>query len=461
MGRLQKIESVVNDTINHYGHIKIFPRSLPSFVDSLLRGTLRFGKRTGNSIALINPDNTYNFAEVPKLRSKELSLSTIPTWLNQDAVLSLGPGKELHQVDDISDNVVLLKKEIAREYTLEDKILLYAFPMILSVDVSQGDTFIIIKSHYQLGNGDVLAYLQTDGLLQSITEVKSSRAIFLGTSTDTFYSQIYRLELNGPINRKIIAGSLVYVRAYPAYFSPQIKVPNALFTANPLGPFLIDLLSGRLLEGNNFNETLAIKSFNRAGQFVLGNVSEFSTVEKNHVIVDRPWAAHYPMFWQLAEGTMRLTPTRVIFKVYANRLFRVGIKCIPNLPATGTQWRVSLSTNDDCTIRFIFKPHPAQEFALMSGSTSNVVIQIPAGASVTDVEINVLGNSSLTEVKMSDWSPVRDTIESIQYSYVIEAIGQATYQSTGLILKPFFMGSEFLTTSWDSGAIFDGGKIWG
>ena len=58
MGRLQKIESVVNDTINHYGHIKIFPRSLPSFVDSLLRGTLRFGKRTGNSIALINPDNT-------------------------------------------------------------------------------------------------------------------------------------------------------------------------------------------------------------------------------------------------------------------------------------------------------------------------------------------------------------------------------------------------------------------
>jgi hypothetical protein len=461
LGRLKKIENIINDTVTSFGHVKVFPRGLPSFIDSLLRGSIRFAKRTGNSVSLINPDNTFDFAQPPTLRTSQFELANPTPWISQDCLLSLGPGKELLEVDDVIDTTIILKTNMSRNYSLQDKILLHSFPLEVSVTVNPGDTFAVVKSHYQLGNGDVFCYLQTDNLLLSLKEIKIEKAVFLGTSTDPFYTQLYRIELAQPMTRKIEAGAKVYFRAYPGYFSNQINVPNAIFTASPMGPFLIDSLSGMLTEGKNFKETLSIKAFNRPGIPIVGNNFSYVTIDKNFPVIDRPLAAHYPMFWQLAEGSMRLTPNRLIMKVDSQRRFSAGIKCVPNLPAKNTQWRVSLTSNDDCTIRFIFYPHPPQEFTLVSGGTSNILVTIPNGEPVTDIEINLTSNATIAQVSMADWSPSRDTVESIQYALIIEATGQATYQSSGLILKPFFLGSEFLTTNWDTGSMFDGGKIWG
>ena len=61
---------------------------------------------------------------------------------------------------------------------------------------------------------------------------------------------------------------------------------------------------------------------------------------------------------------------------------------------------------------------------------------------------------------MSEWSPVHDTVEQIQYSFVSQAVGISVYQATGLIIKPYFMGSEFLGTTYDTGATYDSGKIY-
>ena len=461
MGRLTKIEGVINSTPNHYSHVKVFPRGLPSYLDPLLRGTLRFGKRTGNTIALINPDNTFSLSVAPLSRSSQIYLAAITPWVNQDCILSMGPGKELREVDDVIDNMIVLKTELQRNYTTQDKVLLHSFPMLMAVGVNTGDKSIVVKSHYNLGNGDVFAYLQTDGLLQSLSEVRANKAAYLGTTTDPFYAKLYRLELDEQVNRNIDTGATVYIRAYPGYFSSGIKVPNALLSSEPIGPFLLDFLSGRLLEGKNFRETFSIKTIGRSGVYKLGTPNDYALVEKNHVIVDRPWAAHYPMFWQLAEGAMRLTPNRVVMKVNQNRQFCVGTKCVPPLPAVGTRWRLSLIPTDDCTIRFIFNPHPPQEFTLFSGTAASAIVIIPTGAPVTDVEINILSTTNVAEVQVSDWSPLDNTVETIEYSIVIEATGQSTYQSTGAMLKPYFIGSEFLKSTWDTGSIFDGGKIWG
>lgn len=461
MGRLTEIEKVVNSTPNHYSHVKVFPRGLPSFLDPLLRGTIRFGKRTGNTVALINPDNTFSLMAAPLSRASQIFLANETPWVNQDCIVSMGPGKELHEVHDVIDNMIVLKSELQRDYTTQDRVLLHSFPMLIAVAPVPGDTTIIVKSHYNLGNGDVIAYLQTDGLLQSLSETRANQVTYLGTTTDTFYTRLYRIQLDTPVNRTIVSNTIIYVRAYPGYFSQGIKVPNALFTSEPIGPFLLDSLSGRLLEGKNFKETLAIKTIGRSGVYILGTTNEYQTIAKNYVVIDRPWTAHYPMFWQLAEGTMRLTPSRVIMKVNSKKQFCVGTKCIPNLPAQGTQWRISLIPNDDCTIRFIFSPNAAQEFSLMSGITSNIIVAIPTGAPITHIEVNILSTAAVAEVRMSDWSPLSNTVETIEYSLVVEATGQATYQSTGAILKPYFLGSEFLRSSWDTGSIYDGGKVWG
>ena len=460
MGRIQRIEGIVNSTINAYAHVKIFPRGLPRFIDSLLRGTIRFGKRTGNTISVINTDNTFNFLTVPQTRDDRVIIERESEWLTPDAIVSLGPEKELHEIDDVVDNTIILREQITRAFTDQDQVLIHSYPMLCAVNTASGSTSVTVKSHYKLANGDVFVYLQTAGLLQSITEIKVTKAVFLGTTTDPFYSLLYRFDLDAAIERDINAQTFVYHRAYPAYFSFAIRVPNALFTAEPEGPFLIDLLSGKLLEGNEFGETLAIKTLSRAGSYVLGSDTEYETVAKNFIVLERQLAAHVPMFWTLAEGTMRLTPTRVVLKVNADSIFVVGIKCVPNLPAD-KEWRISLLSNEDCTIRFIFNPYPLQEFTVLSGIAQTITVTIPAGVDVTDIEINVLANSDICEVQLSDWTPSRNTVDQIEYSFVAEAIGEATYQSTGLILKPYFIGSEFLKATWDSrDDNHDGGKIW-
>lgn len=460
MGRIQRIEEIVNSTINAYAHTKIFPRGLPRFIDSLLRGTIRFGKRTGNSISVINPDNTFNFLTVPQTRDNRVVIERPSEWLTPQAIVSIGPEKELHEIDDVVDNTIILKDSLTRTFTAQDQVLLHSYPMLNTVNTPSGSTSVTVKSHYKLANGDVFVYLQTQSLLQSLTEIRVTESVFLGTTTDPFYSMLYRLELESPVQRDLTPQLLVFHRAYPAYFSAQIRVPNALFTSEPEGPFLVDLLSGKLLEGNEFRETLAIKTLSRAGSFILGNQFSYSTVEKNFIVLDRSIAAHVPMFWELAEGTMRITPTRVILRVNENNLFVVGVKCIPNLPSD-KGWRISLVSNEDCSIRFFFRPHDFQEFNLLSGIPQTITVTIPAGDDVTDIEINILANSDICNVELSSWTPSQNTVDQIEYSFVTEAIGEATYQSTGMIIKPYFIGSEFLKATWDAeDDKFDGGKVW-
>jgi hypothetical protein len=460
MGRIQRIEEIVNSTIQTAAHAKIFPRGLPRFVDSLLRGTIRFGKRTGNSISVINTDNTFNFLTVPQTRDNRVVLERESEWLTPSAIISLGPEKELHEIDDVIDNTIITKDLLARSFTDQDQVLLHSYPLLAAVNTANGSAEITVKSHYKLANGDVFVYLQTLGLLQSITEIRVEEAVFLGTTTDPFFTLLYRLELESVIERDIEAQGLVYHRAYPAYFSFSIRVPNALFTAEPEGPFLLDILSGKLLEGQEFRETFAVKTLSRAGSFIKGTPFLFETIEKNFIILDRQLAAHVPMFWTIAEGSMRITPTRVVFKVDAISVFVVGTKCVPNLPAD-KEWRISVVSNEDCTMRFFFNPHPFQEFTLLSGIAQTITVTIPPGADVTDIEINILANSNICEVQVSDWTPSMNTVDQIEYSFIAEATGEATYQSTGLILKPYFIGSEFLKATWDSSDDkFDGGKIW-
>jgi len=630
MGRLGKIEQIVNDTINHYAHVKIFPRGLPRYVDPLLRGTVRFAKRSGNTISLLNPDNTYKFATVPQTRDNKFVLDNLNKWIIEDCILSMGPERELHQVHDIVDTTVLLKSNLTQTYTTDDKVLLHSYPMLLSIDVNAGDTTIMVKSHYNIANGDVFAYLQDQTLLQSLTEIKVTKATRLGSVGSVFFDLLYLLDLEKPVQRYIQSNTMVYLRAYPAYFSAAVRVPNALFTSEPIGPFLLDLLTGRLLEGTEFNETFAIRTLNRGGSYTLGNSTSYVTVDKNYLVLERTVPVHAPMFWELAEGSMRLTPSRIVLKVNSTlsfdntglvtfqygtstfdntnlvtftyssltgvvqysssvnlsrvssgnlfmdgagieykitnvttgsnsitistqsgslpstistsvithldgsirinngvvqyrgsvnlakvgigNLFRdgagveykvidvdttynnvtiltqsgdlpalistsivshldgsirmitenkfcAGIKCIPALSADHS-WRVSLLSNEDCTIRFIFTPNDPQEFTLVSGISKNVVITIPAGNEVTNIEINILSLANICAVRMNEWSPVKDTVEQIEYSFVVEAIGTGTYQASGLIIKPYFMGSEFLKTSYDINATYDSGKIY-
>lgn len=458
MGRLTRIQNLVNDTIDHYAHTIVVPRGLPSFADPLLRGTVRFGKRSGNNIAVINVDNTFRL-ESGTARTQRLTLQLASQWLSPECIVSLGPDKEVHQVRDIIDTTLLLYKDLNFDYTDQDKMVLSAVPLVVFSPVAQGDTAITLKSTHLLANGDTFAYLQTDGLIQSLTTIKVTRATYLGNTGDPVYPNLFYLELVAPLQRSLAEGVITFLKAYPAYFSSQVRVPASLLSSQETGPFLIDHLSARLYEGKDYPETLAVKLINRSGGYVLGSEFDYITVYKNYAVFNRPLHAHYPLFWTLDQGVMRLTPDRLVARVNEKGLFRVGTRCVPPF-APGQSWRLNLRSTEDCTVRFYFKPYGMQEFSLVSGVTKPVTVVVAGTDLVTDMEINITADTGLCDVLFSDWSPTINTVDRIQYSLVVEATGIASYQSTGLVIKPYFLSSDFLGTKYDLGSRYDNGKVY-
>lgn len=461
MGRIRQIEDTINATLSAFSHVKVIPRGLPYFVDSLLRGSVRFAKRIGSNIAMVKPDNTFRLASDISVSSRQVFLAQPSEWVTIDSLISLGPEKELQQVSDIIDNQVVLVDPTGRSYTaMDDRVLLYATPLEVAIDAPAGATTVSVRTHFPLVNGDVFAYLATSGFIQSFTEIKVSVSIIGGTTSDPYYNQLYQLQLSAPIGRQLLTNEIVYIRAYPAYFSQPIVVPNSILSTEPLGPFLLDHLSGNLLEGSPFVETFAIKTLNKAGAFLAGTNYSYQTVENNHLIMDRPVAAHVPLFWDLAEGTMRFTPNRVVMRVNEDGKFAVGYKCIPALDGNHS-WRISIKSNENCTIRFIFYPNAPQEFTLTAGGSLTTTISIPANTDPIDrLEININADSSQGEIQISDWTPIQSNVDKVQYTLLIEATGIATYLSSGLILKPFFLTSDLLKTRYDQGSNYDGGKVY-
>ena len=459
MGRLNDIEKIVNGTIIHASHVNIMPRGLQRFIDQLLRGTVRFGKRTGNNIAVINVDNTFPIGANTNARDSSVTLARSNQWLAPDSIVSMGPGKELQVVNDIIDLTVQFKGRLQSTYTTTDKILLVASPIVVFSPLSPNSTAVTVKSNYKLANGDTFCYLQTSGLIQSLTEVKVTTATVLGTSGDPNFPNLYYLQLAGPVVKFIDAGTVVYIRAYPAYFSSTVRVPNSVLSGQSMGPFLIDNLSARLLEGQAYKEVLSVKLQTQPGVYVLGDAFSYATIQKNFVVTNRPWHAHFPLFWDLAEGTTRITPSRILLRVNEAGLFCIGTKCVPKFPPGGS-WRISVKASDDCNLRFIFSPDAPQDFTLLSGVTKNITVNAPIGQDAASIEINAYSASSICEISLSDWTPAVNTVDQISYSIVIEATGIAAYQSTGLMVKPYFLSSDFLGTNWDLEANFDSGKVY-
>lgn len=456
---IREIENLINGSIDTYAHVKIFPRGLPRYIDTSLRGTVRFGKRTGNSIAVLNPDNTFNFAEPPVAQSSTIVLRNPTNWISIGSLLSLGPGQEIVEVRDISDTTIILASKLRYSYSELDRVQLKAFPMKVFSQIKTGNTSILVKSHHPLANGDVVGYLQTSGLLDSFSEVVIKQAINTGITGEPFYAYLYHLILNSPISTNLDADNTVYLRAYPAYFSSVIPVPNSLNSSEPIGPFVLDLLGGRIVEGQSPDEVFSLRTTTRSGGYILGSSFAYETVEKNYTVGDRPLHAHTPMFWELSEGTMRITPSRVVFRVNEKHRFNVGTRCVPPFPG-GKTWQLGILSNVNCTIRFVFQDYAPQEFALIANITRTVKISIPPGPAITRISINILSDTKNCEVSLSDWTP-NFTANYLQYCLVARIAGQFNYQSTGLILKPYYLSSaDLLGTSYDSGSNNDGGSIY-
>ncbi len=455
-GRLSRIEEVINSQLDSL-HVKVVPRGIPYFIDGLLRGTLRFGKRTGNNNSLMNPDNTYQFLNSVQSGQNRFYLKQTNIWIGVDSILSFS-NKEFAIVNDIVDgNLVILNSYLKFNYnTTINDVTLHASPL-LPVNILAGQSTIQVNSNYKLANGDTFMYFATKGLIQSSTEVKIKRAIESGVSSDPIFTHNYTLELEKPISRDIDIDEKVYIRAYPAYFSRSIRVPNLYNSTNDMGPFLIDYLSGRIVEGFTPKETFALKLKDRSAQYKLGDQFSYVTSEKNHQVLTRPINSKSFLFFTQIKGDTRIKPNKIVFET-KDFNFRSSLKLVPELDFADQSYRFTTTSVTSGTLIFYFEPGVKIELVINSGTQSHL-ITIPQGSRY-QMDIVYVGNSIKNKLEMSDWTQVGPQIEYIEYSIVAEATGRGRYQSTGVSLKPYFLTPEILAGRYDAGDSYNSGFVY-
>jgi len=455
-GRLTRIEKTVNSQLDSL-HVKVVPRGIPYFIDQLLRGKVRFAKRTGNSSAVFNTENTFQLSEAVNLGTNQIPVTEAPSWLNIDSIVSIGPGKELSVIDDVLDKRVVLRDTLRFSYDTSREILIYASPLKLNGPISEGDTTIQVQSRYPLANGDVFVFLATAGLLQSSTEVKVKKALIGGTSIDPVFNTVYVLELDKPVNRDIPVEELVYFRAYPAYFSNSIRVPNLFNSSNEMGPFLVDHFSGRLIEGFAPKETFAIKLRDRSNNYQFGDQFGYETVNKNHPVLNRPISSKAFQLFGSSKGDARVTPNRVVFDVDGSQ-FRVTNKLVPNLDFNGQSYRFSTTSNTSGKLIVYLEPGFEWIVDIVAGNQSHEIV-IPAGLR-KQMDIILATDTPSGRLTMTDWTQVGPQIEFVECSIVAESTGRGTWQSTGLCLKPYFLTQEILSGRYDGGDSYDSGFVY-
>ena len=459
MGRLTRIEDTVNAPLTDFSQIKVIPRGLPYFVDNLLRGEVRFGRRTGNSTAVINTDNTFKIATDISPGAPTLTLQNPSEWMQLDSIISVGLGRELRIVEDFVDSTLLLNEKLKFSYDANDFVLLHSSPIKMLADAPAGSTSIQIKSRYPLGNGDTFVYQLTEGLLNSITEVKAPTVAFGGTSTDPIFDKIYVMELSKPLQRDLFSDDLVYIRAYPGYFSTKVRVPNPVNSSDQMGPFLLDNLSGRLVEGKNFDETLSLKLIDRRGNYLMGDDNSYVPIFKNFSVFNRPIRSHSFVFFETAIGEIRFTPQRAIFSSTTPQ-FRIGKKMVPTLPADGTTFKFNTKSTINAEMRIFFQPYETPVLLEIKPEPQTHIIPFPIGPeNIEAMEITVQSTTNEVFIEVADWTSDA-TVNEIEYSLIVEATGFAGYQSSGLILKPYFLSTDLLQGKYDSGDAYDSGFIY-
>lgn len=460
MGRLTRIENTVNSSLSTYGQVKIVPRGLPYFIDNLLRGEIRFGRRTGNSTAVMNPDNTYKLANTVERGAGIVELTTTPAWISPNSIVSVGLGKELRLVADVIDSTIVLNEVLKFAYEQSDFLLLHSSPIVMLATATKGSTTVQVKSKYSLGNGDTFVYQLSPGLLNSISEIKAPTVSFGGTTGDPAYPKVYVLNLEKPLERDLEIDEMVYFRAYPAYFSNRIRVPNPVNSSDQMGPFLIDNLSGRLVEGPNFDETLAIKLIDRRGNYIQGDDLFYTTINKNFHVLRRPIRAHSFLFFDVAKGEMRFTPQRLVMSNSEENLFRIGQKMVPPLPANGVIYKFTTRSTVNAEMRIFLHPYETPILLNIKPEPQTHEVVFPTDITpIQSIEITVISETADVYIEMGDWA-VDATVNEIEYSLVVEATGFAGYQSTGLLLKPLFLSTDLLQGQYDSGDSYDMGFIY-
>lgn len=461
MAELQDIINIIEQATPEYATLKVVPRGTPIFPDVLMTGEMRFAVRFGANFAALTPDNITRLSANVPLNTNILPVDKVLVWYEQGALVTFN-GLEQYEVRDwsIQDGTVLLNQNLAQPQVQGDVLNLWATPLRVGADSAAGASTIVVYSRYNLLNGDTVTF-PINSLLSSLTERNVLAAQNAGPSGDPDFPIIFALTLEQPMPVALTAQvSSMYMRAWPGYYSPVLKVPK-LKAPSQMGPFLLDYLSTPLDSVPSYPETFSARTFDSGGGAIDGTLSGMLTVQKNFPVIRRPLWAEGMLFWKIQRGAGGfISPNRYRLITDEEGKGRVRTDLVPKFPS-GQTWSVRITPNSGGIFRVLSDPFGFQDFTLVANVPQTILFSTPPAGQINRLEFITHMDLPGSQVVIQDAQIIGPLVATFQYGLVFRVLGDSNFQSTGVIVKPYFLSLSDLTTTYDSGAIYDGGFIYG
>jgi hypothetical protein len=461
LGTYQDIVNLLESSVTEFAALQVVPRGTPYFQDILMTGELRFARRLGANFACINPDNQITITADADTQTTQLSVSRILDWFEVGALLSFNTTVMLELLDwDTTYNTVTIAQTLPADQSAGDALTLWATPLIVWADSLEGAQQITVASRYNLLNGDVVTF-PTSTLVSSLVENLVILSQNGGASGNPDFPYLFTLTLQNPMPIALSAeqASPMYLRAYMGYYSPVVRVP--VLTSSQMGPFLLDYLSSPLDAVQSYQETFSVRTLDGSDNPIIGTPSSMLTVNKNYPVLSRPIAAENILFWQVQRGSGGfISPNRYRLITDSNGWARVSTRVIPSIPS-GSSWSFKVQATSSGLFRFYTDAGGFQDYQLVANQLTTVVFSTTPGSVITRIEILAAFQIPGSEVAISDSTVNGPNALSFQYGLVLQVVGQANYQCTSAIVKPYFLSLSNLTGNYDSGLTYNGGIIYG
>lgn len=465
MTSVRELARQINGVAPVWSNINIQNRGVPLYSDPLLKGEARFAKKTGNNIGLISSDTTFELVETALRVSRTLKpTGQVPTWVSIGSILNIGPDIELQEVDDVIDNTIVLKKDLAITHLAGVKVELHAVQILSEGAFDEDATSMSIRTHFQIMEGDRISIPALSGtiiLAESLFDIE----ILTATQTsddgsDVFLRYVYSVTLKTGLPRDVANGSTVFQRAFPAYFSEFVRVSLTSASLSDLGPFLMDNLSGRLKEGKKIEEHYTALFYD-AAQNLIGTTTPIS-LTKNHPIVNTDVPADVILFWDLLQGKMQYTNFKTVGIADTDGQWGASMKIVPNIPA-GTKWKIRVT------------PRVATKITVQMGTTNVLQVFDLSASNIQTIEVGTetiddpldyirftfdTGVAGAT-VDFDTWEVSNQTVIAfIKYQILGVENTEALWQSSGTIFKPYFTSIDSLKVQYDSGQRYNASGVY-
>lgn len=460
MGKYRRIEKLIETSVSDYTNINIVPRGTPLFPDLLLTGKIRFAKRTGANFSVLNPDNLVYLSQDSEVNSQQIYVSSIIKWFEKYALVSFNGVEMLEIYDiDIKNSILTVSQTIPTVKNSGEKLMLWAVPLVLRVSALQGADSLIIGSKYKIVNGDKICF-PISPLLNSIKEFKVVLAESAGSSGDPDYPYIYNVVLEESIPVSLDAGvSKVYLRAYPSYSSNRININK--FSNWQLGPFLLDYLASPLNSKISYPTTFSIRTLTKSEAPIEGAYSSFKTVDKNYPVIQRPLWSENILFWKVLRGSGGfIYPNKYRMVTNSEGHFRVSTDIVPSMQP-GQTWKFKVTPNSKGSVRINIEPHGFVDYEVEPHQTKEIELSTSVGSQpITKLEFLCKLETPNSEVILSDSVLVGNMVSYVEYNLIFELIGDSNFQSTGIILKPYFLSLSDLSSNYDTDQKYNSGFIY-